>query len=198
MAEIFARRTGLPAGDRELWWVDPQAGRRRRDGRRGRRRPGRWPCIRPTAGSPCATGCPQVARLFAEPAVVGDLVVRAIVWRTYLITDEEAMAAVDGALAEQVTRWGALSIDQDRTGHRRPGRRATIRARCAGPARRPCSSRTVAVRLAPLTSPGTTSIWARLCASPDAALVAAARRRDGPQRVRATTRAPWPSAAPAR
>ena len=25
MAEMFARRTGLPAGDRELWWVDPQA-----------------------------------------------------------------------------------------------------------------------------------------------------------------------------
>ena len=25
MAEIFARRTGLPAEDRELWWVDPQA-----------------------------------------------------------------------------------------------------------------------------------------------------------------------------
>ena len=25
MAEMFARRTGLPAGDRELWWIDPQA-----------------------------------------------------------------------------------------------------------------------------------------------------------------------------
>ena len=25
LAELFARRTGLPAGDRELWWVDPQA-----------------------------------------------------------------------------------------------------------------------------------------------------------------------------
>ena len=35
---------------------------------------------------------------------------RAIVWRTYLINDDEAMAAVNRALAEQVTRWGALSI----------------------------------------------------------------------------------------
>ena len=25
MAELFARRTGLPAGERELWWVDPEA-----------------------------------------------------------------------------------------------------------------------------------------------------------------------------
>ena len=25
MAEIFARRTGLPAGERELRWVDPEA-----------------------------------------------------------------------------------------------------------------------------------------------------------------------------
>ena len=25
MAELFARRTGLHAGERELWWVDPQA-----------------------------------------------------------------------------------------------------------------------------------------------------------------------------
>jgi hypothetical protein len=25
MAELFARRTGLPAGEREDWWVDPEA-----------------------------------------------------------------------------------------------------------------------------------------------------------------------------
>ena len=25
MAELFTRRTGLPAGERELWWVDPEA-----------------------------------------------------------------------------------------------------------------------------------------------------------------------------
>ena len=25
MAEIFARRTGLDAGERELWWIDPDA-----------------------------------------------------------------------------------------------------------------------------------------------------------------------------
>src|SRR5690349_25064648 len=25
MAEMFTRRTGLPAGEREDWWVDPQA-----------------------------------------------------------------------------------------------------------------------------------------------------------------------------
>lgn len=25
LAEMFARRTGLPAGERELWWIDPHA-----------------------------------------------------------------------------------------------------------------------------------------------------------------------------
>ena len=25
MAEIFSRRTGLDAGERELWWIDPDA-----------------------------------------------------------------------------------------------------------------------------------------------------------------------------
>ena len=52
---------------------------------------------------------PRVAALF-EAGLISDLLVRAIVWRTDLITDEAAMAAVDGALAARVSRWGALSI----------------------------------------------------------------------------------------
>ena len=52
---------------------------------------------------------PKVAALF-EAGLISDLLVRAIVWRTYLITDEAAIAAVDAALADQVRRWGALSI----------------------------------------------------------------------------------------
>jgi hypothetical protein len=100
----FARRTGLPAGDRELWWVDPQAAvaaemaaavninqgmalpqTHRRVAMRDR--------------------LPRVAKLF-EAGLISDWLVRAIVWRTYLINDEAAMAAVDRALAAQVTRWG--------------------------------------------------------------------------------------------
>ena len=42
--------------------------------------------------------------------MISDLLVRTIVSRTYLIDDAEAMAAVDAALAERVTRWGALSV----------------------------------------------------------------------------------------
>ena len=42
--------------------------------------------------------------------LVSDLLVRTIVWRTYLIADEEAMAAVDAALADRVTGWGVLSV----------------------------------------------------------------------------------------
>ena len=52
---------------------------------------------------------PAVAALF-EAGLVSDWLVRTIVWRTYLITDPAAMATVDAALAERVTRWGALSV----------------------------------------------------------------------------------------
>ena len=52
---------------------------------------------------------PKVAALF-EAGLISDLLVRTIVSRTYLIDDAEAMAAVDAALADRVTRWGALSV----------------------------------------------------------------------------------------
>ena len=42
--------------------------------------------------------------------MISDLLVRTIVSRTYLIDDDDAMAAVDAALAERVVRWGALSV----------------------------------------------------------------------------------------
>jgi hypothetical protein len=41
--------------------------------------------------------------------LISDLLVRTIVWRTYLIEDPDAMANVDAALAEQVVTWGPLS-----------------------------------------------------------------------------------------
>lgn len=51
---------------------------------------------------------PRVAALF-ESGLISDLLVRTIVWRTYLIEDPDAMANVDAALAEQVVTWGPLS-----------------------------------------------------------------------------------------
>ena len=108
MAEIFSRRTGLDAGERELWWIDPDAA----------------VATELAAALNVSTGMalhqthrgvalrdrlPEVAALF-EAGAISDLLVRTIVSRTYLIDDDDAMAAVDAALAERVARWGALSV----------------------------------------------------------------------------------------
>ena len=108
LAEMFARRTGLPAGDRELWWVDPQAAVAAEMAAAVNVSQG-MALHQTHRGVALRDRLPQVAALF-EAGLVSDLLVRAIVWRTYLITDEAAMAAVDAALAERITGWGALSV----------------------------------------------------------------------------------------
>ena len=88
-------------------------------------------------------------------------------WRTYLINDDEAMAAVNRALAEQVTRWGALSITKTEQAidalvdEFDPG--ALRRSRDA------MQQRTVEFG-SPSDARGTTSMWARLYAT-DAVVV---------------------------
>jgi hypothetical protein len=167
MAELFARRTGLGAGARELWWIDPQAA--------------------VTAEIGCAVNVsssmalhqthrgvalrdrlPRVAALF-EAGLINEVLVRAIVWRTYLITDEQAMAAVDAALGDRITGWGALSITKTEASidalvdEHDP---AALR-RCRESAAKP----TVEFG-SPGDVAGTTSMWARLY-SPDAAVIEA-------------------------
>ena len=165
MAEIFSRRTGLDAGDRELWWIDPDAA----------------VAAELAAALNVSTGMalhqthrgvalrdrlPNVAVLFAAGAI-SDLLVRTIVSRTYLIADDDAMAAVDAALADRVVRWGALSVKKTEEAidalvdEHDPGalRRATESA----------AQETVRFG-SPTDVAGTTTIWARLN-SPDAALM---------------------------
>jgi hypothetical protein len=165
MAEIFARRTGLAAGDRELWWVDPQAAVAAEMAVAVNVSQG-MALHQTHRGVALRDRLPQVARLFAE-GVVSDLLVRTIVFRTYLITDQEAMAKVDAALADRVSQWGALStkkteaaidelVDEHDPGALRRSQEAA-------------SQPTVQFG-SPSDVAGTTSIWARL-ASPDAALI---------------------------
>ena len=92
---------------------------------------------------------------------------RTIVWRTYLIADEEAMAAVDWALADRVTGWGVLSVAKTE---------AAIDAlvdefdpAALRRSRESASSRTVEFG-SPSDVAGTTSMWARLYAA-DAAVI---------------------------
>ena len=165
MAEIFSRRTGLDAGERELWWIDPDAA----------------VAAELAAALNVSTGMalhqthrgvalrdrlPEIAALFAA-GLVSDLLVRTIVSRTYLIDDADAMAAVDAALADRVVRWGALSVKKTEDAidalvdEHDPGalRRTTESA----------SQETVQFG-SPTDVAGTTTIWARLN-SADAALI---------------------------
>ncbi|WP_216636379.1 DUF222 domain-containing protein, partial [Mycobacterium sp. IS-1496] len=108
MAEVFRRRTGCEdAADRNNWFVDPDAN-----------------AISELAAAHNITESlamgqthravmlgdrlPRVAALFAA-GLVSDLLVRAIVARTALITDPTLMAAVDADLAAQITAWGPKS-----------------------------------------------------------------------------------------
>ena len=165
MAEIFARRTGLPAEDRELWWVDPQAAVAAEMAAAVNISQG-MALHQTHRGVALRDRLPAVARLF-EKGLVSDWLVRAIVWRTYLIDDAAALAAVDRALAAQVTAWGPLSIAKTE---------AAIDALVDefDPAALRRSRESAAKRDVEFGSPtdvaGTTSMWARLY-SPDAVLI---------------------------
>ena len=167
LAEMFARRTGLPAGDRELWWVDPQAAVAAEMAAAVNVSQG-MALHQTHRGVALRDRLPQVAALF-EAGLVSDLLVRAIVWRTYLITDEAAMAAVDAALAERITGWGALSVAKTEAAidalveEHDPAALRRSRESQSGPTVEFGSPTDVA---------GTTSMWARLN-SPDAALIEA-------------------------
>ena len=167
LAEMFARRTGLPAGDRELWWIDPQAAVAAEMGAAVNVSQG-MALHQTHRGVALRDRLPKVAALFAA-GLVSDLLVRTIVWRTYLIADEEAMAAVDAALADRVTGWGVLSVAKTEAAID-----ALVEQHDPGALRRSresASGRTVEFG-SPSDVAGTTSMWARLNA-PDAALIEA-------------------------
>ncbi|WP_193048178.1 DUF222 domain-containing protein, partial [Mycolicibacterium baixiangningiae] len=90
MAEVFRRRTGIDdAADREDWFIDPEtsvlselaAAHHITD---------RLASAQTHRGVLLANRFPHVAALF-EAGLISDLLIRAIVYRTYLITDPDAM-----------------------------------------------------------------------------------------------------------
>ncbi len=165
MAEIFARRTGLAAAERELWWIDPDAAVAAELAAALNVSAG-LALHQTNRGVALRDRLPRVAALF-EAGLLSDLLVRTIVSRTYLIEDAAAMAAVDADLAERVTRWGALSvkktehaIDELVERHDPGAVRRTVSA----------SAQETVVFGCPTDVAGVTTIWARLN-SPDAALM---------------------------
>src|SRR5215217_5046404 len=165
MAEIFARRTGLAARERELWWIDPDAAVAAELAAAVNVSAG-MALHQTNRGVALRDRLPRVAALF-EAGLLSDLLVRTIVSRTYLIDDDAAMAAVDAELAERVTRWGALSVKKtehaidELVDHHDPG--AVRRALAAA------AQESVAFG-SPADVAGVTTVWARVNA-PDAALM---------------------------
>lgn len=100
MAEIFTRRTGGDATDREDWWVDPDAAVATELAAalgvtRG------LALAQTHRGVVLRDRLPQVGALFAA-GELSDLTVRKIIHRTGLITDLAVMAAVDTDLDHTV------------------------------------------------------------------------------------------------
>ncbi|WP_041781754.1 HNH endonuclease signature motif containing protein [Mycolicibacterium chubuense] len=165
MAEIFARRTSDSAEERELWWVDPEAAVAAELAAALQLTQG-LALHQTHRGVALRDRLPKVAAVF-EAGLISDLLVRKIVWRTWLITDPQLMAAVDAELAGQVSRWGALSEKKLEAAID-----ATVIAHDPAALRQPrpgTADRAVEFG-SPTDEPGYTSLWARLY-SPDAAAV---------------------------
>ncbi|MDX1885358.1 DUF222 domain-containing protein [Mycolicibacterium sp. 120270] len=108
MGEVFTRRTGLAdKSERELWWLDPDAAVAAELAAALNVTSG-LALHQTNRGLALRDRLPAVGALY-EQGLISDLVVRAIVSRTYLIDDPDALAAVDADLGERITHWGALS-----------------------------------------------------------------------------------------
>ncbi|ORB10915.1 hypothetical protein BST34_29020, partial [Mycolicibacterium monacense DSM 44395] len=108
MAELFRRRTGCDtATDRHNWFVDPDANAVS-ELAAAHNITERLAMFQTHRAVALADRLPQVAALFTA-GLITDLLVRAIVTRTALITDPTLMAAVDTDLAAQITSWGPQS-----------------------------------------------------------------------------------------
>ena len=166
VAELFRRRTGLDsAEDRQDWWVDPEGAVSVELGAAMGISRGLALAQAHRAVS-LRDRLPRVAALF-EAGEITDLVVRAIVWRTHLIEDPEALAAVDDELAARVRRWGALTVTKTEQAID-----AIVLDHDAGALRRStAAARNRDVQFgSPTDEPGLTSLWARLYAHDGALL----------------------------
>jgi hypothetical protein len=109
MAELFRRRTGCEtAEERDGWWVDPERAVAAELAAAQGISQG-LALAQTHRGVALMDRLPKVAELFAA-GEISDLLVRAIAYRTALITDPELMAQLDAAVAAEVTKWGPLSV----------------------------------------------------------------------------------------
>ena len=146
-------------GEREDWWVDSQAAVGAELA--AAQNISTWMALAQAhRGVVLADRLPKIASLF-EAGLISEMLVRAIEYRTALVTDDEAIARVDALLAAQVMAWAPLSVrkteqaidaivDQVDPGALRRSRKATC-------------DRDVQFG-SPSDEAGFTSMWARLYA----------------------------------
>ncbi|MFB1295419.1 DUF222 domain-containing protein [Mycobacterium sp. pW049] len=108
MAELFLRRTGLPARDRLDWWVDPEAAVTAEIAAAYNITQG-LALHQVYRGVVLRDRLPKIGALFLQ-GLLSDLLVRAIINRTAMIVDTDLIAAVDADLADEIVGWGPLSI----------------------------------------------------------------------------------------
>lgn len=108
MAELFVRRTHLPAEDRLDWWIDPESAVTAEIAAAYNITQG-LALHQAHRALVLRDRLPKVGQLFLR-GLISDLLVRAIVSRTSMIIDADPIASVDADLAAEILRWGALSI----------------------------------------------------------------------------------------
>ncbi|ADT97306.1 HNH endonuclease signature motif containing protein [Mycolicibacterium gilvum] len=164
MAELFTRRVDLAPEDRLNWWVDPDAA----------------VAAEIAAAVTITQGLathqtyravvlrdrlPKVGALFLA-GLLSELLVRAIITRTDLITDPELIAAVDADLAADILHWGPQSAKKTEAAIDHIVERHdpdAVRQSRAGDLDR-------AIEIGnPGDAPGFTTVWARMFAGDAAA-----------------------------
>ncbi|WP_156448635.1 DUF222 domain-containing protein, partial [Mycobacterium sp. NAZ190054] len=107
MAELFTRRVDLAPHDRRNWWVDPEAAVTAELAAAYRITHG-LALHQAYRAVVLRDRLPKVGALFLD-GLISELLVRAIITRTDLITDPALIAAVDAELATSILGWGPLS-----------------------------------------------------------------------------------------
>jgi len=164
MAELFTRRVDLAPEDRLNWWVDPDAA----------------VAAEIAAAVTITQGLathqtyravvlrdrlPKVGALFLQ-GLLSELLVRAIITRTDLITDPELIAAVDADLAADILGWGPLSAKKTEAAIDHIVERHDPDA--VRQSRQHDVGRTIEIGN-PGDAPGYTTVWARMFAGDAAA-----------------------------
>ncbi|MDW5610950.1 HNH endonuclease signature motif containing protein [Mycolicibacterium sp. D5.8-2] len=164
MAELFIRRTTLAPQDRLDWWVDPEAAVTAELAAAHHITQG-LATHQAYRAVVLRDRLPKIGALFLQ-GLLSELLVRAIITRTGLITDPDLIAAVDADLAADILNWGPLSVKATE---------AEIDAivdrhdpDAVRKSRAPETGRTVQFGN-PGDAPGYTSMWARMYASDAAA-----------------------------